>query len=136
MSHYDDIRSALALMHLNDRLHISHNGLKHFVCFTVDGFHILTSDPRITFNHNEYRNKSLKACVDYIMESRAISVGDVYTHHSGIDYTVIAIANAESTKAEYPPSVVYQGVNGLAWVKTWDSFLSTMTYSHSALNPK
>lgn len=43
------------------------------------------------------------------------TVNSTWSHTSGIRYTVLMITNVESTKPEYPPTVVYQGPNGKLW---------------------
>lgn len=41
-------------------------------------------------------------------------------------YTVIAIANRDSTNLVYPVTVLYLGRNGKLWAKPIDTFLKTM----------
>lgn len=53
--------------------------------------------------------------------------GQVYQHINSNIYTVVAIANEHSLRPDYPPSVVYQGENGLVWVKPLTNFLAKMT---------
>lgn len=54
-------------------------------------------------------------------------IGSKWKHHNGAEYTVIVIANASSSRDEYPVTVVYRGENELVWAKTLDNFLSKMT---------
>lgn len=55
-------------------------------------------------------------------------VGSVWRHHKGPEYEVLMITNAESTRAEYPPTVVYRGVvNGKLWSRRLDDWNRSMT---------
>lgn len=50
-----------------------------------------------------------------------------YRHHTGREYTVIALANADTSDPEkYPVTVVYQGDNGKVWTKLLDDFAAKM----------
>lgn len=49
------------------------------------------------------------------MDYEAPIVGSKWMHKNGNVYTVVGLANVNSTKPEYAPSVVYQGENGLVW---------------------
>ena len=53
--------------------------------------------------------------------------GEIWRHHSGRLYTVTGLANMESEKTEYQPTVVYIGTNGKLWTKSVGRFLETMT---------
>lgn len=52
---------------------------------------------------------------------------DIYIHHNGNEYEVIMLANKQSTRPEYPITVVYSGENGHIWAKTLDDFNKKMT---------
>ena len=54
------------------------------------------------------------------------AIGEQYEHHSKHLYTVLAIANRDSDKPDYPVSVLYMGTNGKLWVKTMQRFHETM----------
>lgn len=56
-----------------------------------------------------------------------IKIGTVWKHNNGNIYKVLLIANTESTRDEYPVTVIYQGANGNIWAKTKDNFLSKMS---------
>lgn len=45
------------------------------------------------------------------------SPGQVWRHHNGNTYTVLTVANADSIRDEYQPTVVYIGTNGKTWAK-------------------
>lgn len=63
--------------------------------------------------------------LQYYFEPR---VGYVYQHINGNVYKVIAIANQESKRADYPPTVVYQDTtNGKVWAKSFINFIAKMT---------
>jgi len=49
-----------------------------------------------------------------------------WQHHNGCKYEVIAVANLDSEREEYPITVVYKGVNGEIWSKPLVGFLSRM----------
>lgn len=53
---------------------------------------------------------------------------DRYRHENGAEYTVECLANTDSTRPEYPATVVYRGDNGKVWAKTLDNFLAKMTF--------
>lgn len=42
-------------------------------------------------------------------------IGSRWRHHNGEEYVVRGYANMDSTKEEYPPTVIYVGVNGKQW---------------------
>ena len=50
-----------------------------------------------------------------------------YLHQNGNEYTVVMLANLDSTRPEYPITVVYQGANGKIWAKDLDNFNKKMT---------
>ena len=58
--------------------------------------------------------------------------GSIWRHHSGRIYTVLFLVNEpDSTKPEYPRTVVYVGQNGKLWAGRLDDWHRRMT----ALNP-
>lgn len=121
------IRDQLALMYrYKDEVKIKHNGVKHHVTLDGEGFLIITC--YTPYTHYKLITPSLREAVAYIENARSIKAGDVYEHHNGLKYTVLATANTESYKNHYPASVVYQGVNGYVWCKPLDNFIKTMKY--------
>lgn len=63
------------------------------------------------------------------MAEKMPTVNDVYKHHNGNEYLILAIANEKSTRPEYPVTVVYQGMlNKAIWAKTLDNFKKKMEY--------
>jgi hypothetical protein len=47
-----------------------------------------------------------------------ITVWSIWKHKNGINYRVSTLANTQSTKEEYPPSVVYENCQtGTIWVR-------------------
>lgn len=69
---------------------------------------------------------SLRKTVEFLVPWFLPKVGNVYQHINGNVYTVIAIANEHSERPEYPPTVVYQGNNGLVWAKPLTNFQRKM----------
>lgn len=63
-------------------------------------------------------------------ELKKPQAGEFWKHHSGRLYEVIAIANdVEDPKPEYPPTVVYSGVdNGKIWAGRLDDWHRRMTF--------
>lgn len=54
--------------------------------------------------------------------------GTVFRHHSGRVYTLIAVANVESTDQEkFPLTAVYQGSNGKTWSRPMKDFVKKFT---------
>lgn len=49
-----------------------------------------------------------------------------WQHKNGTEYTVLLIANADSDKAEYPVTVVYQGPNGKVWSRPLSEWYRSM----------
>lgn len=73
-----------------------------------------------------FKTKSVKEVVSGLLYYFTPKEGEVYQHINGNVYVVIAIANENSKRAEYPPSVVYQSKNGLCWVKPLENFMHKM----------
>ena len=61
------------------------------------------------------------------MRSYYPRAGQVYQHINSNIYTVIGVANEHSLRPDYPPTVVYQGENGLLWAKPLTNFQRKMT---------
>lgn len=60
-----------------------------------------------------------------IKDARQIVAGAQLRHHSGRNYTVIAIANKGSADpVKFPVSAVYIGVNGRIWTRSVDSMVN------------
>jgi hypothetical protein len=54
--------------------------------------------------------------------------GGRWRHHTGRIYVFIFIANEESTKPEYPPTVVYKGIsNGKIWTRPLSDWSRSFT---------
>lgn len=123
------IRNQLALMYrYKDVVKIKHNGVKHHVTLDGEGFQIISCYTNFPYSHNKLTTPSLREAVAYIENARTVQAGDVYARHSGRKYTVLAIANNESADEQDPPSVMYQGVNGLIWCMPLERFHETMKY--------
>lgn len=63
--------------------------------------------------------------------------GQVWQHHSGIIYKVLMITNTEgdgTVREKYPPTVVYQGVNGKCWSGRLDDWCRRMTLVQDVVN--
>ncbi len=52
----------------------------------------------------------------------------LWRHHTGRMYRVLLIANRDSTRPEYPITVVYRGTNQKIWSKPLSNFLEKMTW--------
>ena len=53
-----------------------------------------------------------------------LTPGSCWRHRNGNMYTIVTVANMNSKRLSYPPTVVYMGVNGNIWsrpVKDWFS---------------
>lgn len=59
----------------------------------------------------------------------ALKEGSRWIHHNGNEYTVTLLANMDSDKPEYPPTVIYQGDNGKVWSRP-------LTEWHRSMKPK
>lgn len=56
------------------------------------------------------------------------TTGSYWQHRNGVVYEVLMITNADSTKPEYPPTVVYQGaVNRKLWSRPVADWHRSMT---------
>lgn len=61
---------------------------------------------------------------------RIPKVDSRWKHHNGNEYRVVMLANLDSMRAEYPPTVVYVGANGKVWsrpVARWHSSMTPIT---------
>lgn len=61
------------------------------------------------------------------MSTTEINPGEIWIHHNGFEYEVIGLANVANHNPDYPPCVVYKGLNGSLWTKTIENFLKKMT---------
>lgn len=128
---YNQIRNKLAVMKRGDTLILPHVTEKLEVNFSDRGIFSLTVTGK---NHTRAHGLSggftslrqFAEMLQYYFEPR---VGYVYQHINGNIYTVIAIANQESKRVDYPPTVVYQGTtNGKVWAKPLTNFIAKMTW--------
>jgi hypothetical protein len=69
--------------------------------------------------------------LDVPLDGRIPASGETWKHSNGNEYVIDKLANQYSDRAEYPPTVVYQGANGKVWSKTLLNFLRKMTYVSS-----
>lgn len=61
-------------------------------------------------------------------EPEAPKPGSAWRHRNGAVYEVLMITNCESTRDEYPPTVVYRGIgNGKLWSRRLDDWHRSMT---------
>lgn len=56
-----------------------------------------------------------------------LTQGSHWLHYSGRTYTIILLANLESTNPRYPVTVVYQGENGNIWSRPASDWNRSMT---------
>ena len=57
-----------------------------------------------------------------------MNVGSRWIHKNGNMYTILTLANQESTRLdEYPIMVVYQGDNGFIWTRKLNDWYRSMT---------
>lgn len=56
-----------------------------------------------------------------------IILGGKYRHNNGYTYVVLFFTNVDSSKEEYPPSVVYVGENGKFWSRPIADWFRSMT---------
>jgi hypothetical protein len=57
----------------------------------------------------------------------ALVPGSRWRHRNGNLYEVITLANTESTRSDYVPTVVYRGTNGKTWSRTVSSWPRSFT---------
>ena len=61
-------------------------------------------------------------------DNTAPEIGSYWQHRNGVVYEVLMITNADSSKPEYPPTVVYQGaVNRKLWSRPVADWHRSMT---------
>ena len=126
---YNQIRNLLAVMHRGDIITVPHVTEDLKVTFDNNGKFGLAvtrkGESRAHGTSGGYTSlKQFAGMLEYYFEPKD---GYVYQHINGNVYTVIAIANKDSKRKEYPPTVVYQGHNGLVWTKPVTNFISKMT---------
>jgi hypothetical protein len=54
-------------------------------------------------------------------------LGSKWTHHNGLEYTVILIANTGHANPKYPVTIIYKGENGNIWAKPVNNFYENLT---------
>lgn len=124
---YQQLRNTLALMKRDSELTIPHPTHNVNVIFNKEGmFSINVSDKATRKSNSISSSKSLKEITSNLMYYFIPKVGEVFQHINGNIYTVLAIANENSIRPEYPPSVVYKGPNDKVWVKSMDNFMYKM----------
>lgn len=57
-------------------------------------------------------------------------IGSVWEHTSGNKYIVLLISNTDSTKPNYPETVIYKGFNGKVWSRPLSDWCRSMTLIH------
>ena len=121
------LRSLLAVMTKGETIVVPHVE-EHIECFfdAAGLFNFTVSSKQISGTGIK-STKSLKEAVEFLMYWFEPKIDHVYQHLNGNIYTVIAIANQQSLRPEYPPTVVYKGSNGLVWAKPLANFIRKMT---------
>lgn len=124
---YNRIRNLLAVMTKGETIVIP-NVEEHIECtFDQQGFFNFTVSSKNTNSTGIQSFTSLKEAVEFTMYWFEPKPTHVYQHVNGNVYTIIAIANEDSLRPEYPPTVVYQGHNGKVWAKPLTNFIAKMT---------
>lgn len=125
----DKLRNLLAPMTRGTSLIIPHPTKTLTVTFDrFSKFSLSVSDKGNSRAHSSSSGySSLREFIDTLMYYFQPAEGHVYQHINGNVYTIIAIANESSKRDEYPPTVVYQGKNGLVWAKPLTNFINKMT---------
>lgn len=122
----DEIRAVLAPMRRKQKATILHKTKDITVEFNSLGVFVIGVLERKHGAASVYSTESLKKAVEHIGQFFVPNVGEVYQHINGNIYIVTAIANENSLRPEYPPSVVYKGENDLTWCKPLVNFLRKM----------
>lgn len=61
------------------------------------------------------------------MTNQLVSIGDVWEHHSGHTYIVVAVANTTAEKSEYVPTVCYRSMlTNEVYARPMEEFLVKM----------
>lgn len=127
---YNQLRNVLAVMKRGDIITLPHPTEKLEISFSERGIFSLNVSTKVsTEAHAVYGGTtSLKEMIHRIQYYYEPRQGYVYQHINGNVYHVVAIANQESKRPEYPPTVVYQGlINGKVWAKPLTNFMTKMT---------
>lgn len=126
---YDRIRAQISNLKRGDFVVLKHPKKHLTVTFDEDGYFRLTNEnlnQTCCVESDEYYSMKEFINAELLPQFR-IEVGSKYQHINGNIYTVIALANANSMREDYPPTVVYQGANGLTWAKPLSKFINKMT---------
>ena len=123
---YDNLRNTLGSMSRGQERVLTTPELRIEIKFTKEGvFRIFRSTRSGSSSVESYT--SLKEAVKNVLQSYYPKPGQVFQHINSNIYKVLAIANEHSLRPEYPPTVVYQGENGLTWAKPLTNFQRKMT---------
>lgn len=124
---YNQIRDKLAVMTRGQEIRLDTVDEFIEVQFTIKGLFHINVMSRSKDIGSTTATPSLKEAALYIQENFFVpKVGHKYQHINGNIYTVVAIANMRSERPEYPPTVVYEGNNGLVWCKPLANFIRKM----------
>lgn len=124
---YNQIRDKLAVMTRGQEARLDTVDEFIEVKFNHQGVFNISVNHKHNNEHSLYSTPSLKEAALYIQENFYIpKVNHTYQHINGNVYMVIAIANMRSERPEYPPTVVYEGTNGLVWCKPLVNFIRKM----------
>lgn len=123
---YNAIRNKLGPMTRGQVVTFNTPELRIEVQFREDGVFVVIRDTR-TGATDISKFTSLRDTVNHVLKDFTPRKGQIYQHINSNIYTIIAIANEHSLRPEYPPSVVYQGENGLVWCKPLENFQRKMT---------
>ena len=124
---YNQIRDKLAVMTRGQEIRLDTVDEFIEVKFNAQGLFNINVSHKQRNEHSTYSTPSLKEASLYIQEHYYVpKVGHSYQHINGNIYKVIAIANMRSERPEYPPTVVYEGSNGLVWCKPLVNFIRKM----------
>lgn len=124
---YNQIRDKLAVMTRGQEIRLDTVDEFIEVQFTKVGLFHINVMSRSKDAGSTTATPSLKDAALYIQENFFVpKAGHKYQHINGNIYTVVAIANMRSERPEYPPTVVYEGNNGLVWCKPLTNFIRKM----------
>lgn len=124
---YNQIRDKLAVMTRGQEVRLDTVDEFISVHFTNKGVFNISVNHKNDSSASSYSTESMKDAARYIQELYYVpKVGHTYQHINGNIYTIIAIANMRSERPEYPPTVVYEGTNGLVWCKPLTNFMRKM----------
>lgn len=121
-----ELRNMIAMMYRGTEIKIPHPTANIVVELTHDGLFIVS----VKTGKREgafFSSPTMKGVLDGLKYYFQVLPGYVYQHINGNVYKVLHIANEDSLRPEYPPTVVYIGTtNGKVWAKPLTNFINKM----------